>query len=435
MVLSRLLWVTLVQAQGIRLGEPSVVARAAGRHFLTEPSLAVHPGDPNHLLAVAIVEVADSSFEDRVRQQTCASFVSLDGGRNWARHDFSVTRCFDPWVAITLDGQAVVSVVGRHPQLAQQGDDLIVFHSADGGRTWDDRPMGLGRGDDHPTLVVDHGSREPKGWVYVLSGRTTRDEDRQRRMGIFVARSRDGGKTFDLPVRIVPNNLINLTEMPVVLSGGTLIVSFVDAARNLQTFRGDADRFDRRRAWVLRSTDGGRTFSIPLFVTDVCGPPPQFQLSALAADRSSSRFTDRLYFTCGGRAQGPVVLTHSDDGGEAWSDPVAVPPAQIDSSPTRVVGLAVNNQGVLGVARLDRVANSGDSCQVLSFTASLDGGETFLPPERVSTAPCDRFGDYFGMVTTPDGRFRIVWPEVRGGVSQLRTIIVQVEGHLVERQP
>ena len=31
MVLSRLLWVTLVQAQGIRLGEPSVVARAAGR--------------------------------------------------------------------------------------------------------------------------------------------------------------------------------------------------------------------------------------------------------------------------------------------------------------------------------------------------------------------------------------------------------------------
>ena len=99
------------------------------------------------------------------------------------------------------------------------------------------------------------------------------------------------------------------------------------------------------------------------------------------------------------------------------------------------MGLAVNNQGVLGVARLDRVANSGDSCQVLSFTASLDGGETFLPPERVSTAPCDRFGDYFGMVTTPDGRFRIVWPEVRGGVSQLRTIIVQVEGHLVERQP
>src|SRR2546423_10902200 len=153
-------------------------------------------------------------------------------------------------------------------------------------------------------------------------------------MGIFVARSRDGGKPFDPPVRIVPNDLINSPEMPVVLSGGTLIVSFVDAARNLQTFRGDADRFDRRRAWVLRSTDGGRTFSIPLFVTDVCGPPPHFQLSALAADRSSSRFTDRLYFTCGGRGQGPVVLAHSHDGGVALAGPRPVPAAQSHSSPT-----------------------------------------------------------------------------------------------------
>jgi hypothetical protein len=31
------------------------------------------------------------------------------------------------------------------------------------------------------------------------------------------------------------------------------------------------------------------------------------------------------------------------------------------------------------------------------------------------------------MVTTPDDRFRRLLPEVRGGVSQLRTVTVEVE--------
>ena len=44
------------------------------------------------------------------------------------------------------------------------------------------------------------------------------------------ARSRDGGERFDDPVMVVPNNLHNLSEMPVVLGDGTLIGSYVDAA-------------------------------------------------------------------------------------------------------------------------------------------------------------------------------------------------------------
>ena len=89
----------------------------------------------------------------------------------------------------------------------------------------------------------------------------------------------------------------------------------------------------------------------------------------------------------------------------------------------------MNNQGVLAIAHLDHIAQSGDSCQDLYFVASRDGGLTFLPPRRVSNMPCAAFGDYFGMITTPDGRFRLLWPEVRGGMSQLRTVIVEVEGH------
>jgi hypothetical protein len=410
------------------VGEPVVVARAAEQRFLAEPILAVDPAHPNHLLGASMVEAAGASFEERVTQQTCASFVSVDAGKNWQRHDFPITRCFDPWVAITPNGDAVLSVIGRHPSL---DEGLFVFHSPDGGRTWDDTPVQLGRGYDHPTLVIDGVSRERKGWLYVLSWRTIHSDDGKQRAAIVVVRSLDGGKTFAEPAQVVPNNLINLAEMPVVLSDGTLIASFVDAARYVANLR-SVDRFDRWRAWVVRSVDGGHSFSMPLFVTDACGPPPSFQLSALAADTSAGPFRDRLYFICGAHGRGPIVLTYSADRGETWSDPIAVPPARADSEPRRILGLAVNNNGVLAVARLDHVGQSGDSCQDLSFAASLDGGHTFLPAQRVSSAPCATFGDYFGMVTTPDGRFRLLWPEVRGGVSQLRTVIVEVEGRATE---
>lgn len=424
----QLLCITMLQSQEIRVGEPVVVARAADQRFLAEPILAVHPAHPNHLLGAAMVEADGASFEERVTQQTCASFVSLDAGKNWQRHDFPITRCFDPWVAITPDGDALLSVIGRHPTL---DEGLFVFHSPDGGRTWDDTPVSLGRGYDHPTLVVDGVSRERKGWLYVLSWRMTHSDDGKRRAAIVVVRSLDGGKTFAEPAQVVPNNLINLAEMPVVLSDGTLIASFVEAARNVANLR-SVDRFDRWRAWVVLSLDGGHAFSMPLFVTDACGPPPSFQLSALAADTSGGPFHDRLYFICGAHGRGPIVLTYSADRGETWSDPIPVPPASADSEPRRILGLAVNNKGVLAVARLDHVGQSGDSCQDLYFAASLDGGRTFLPAQRVSSAPCATFGDYFGMLTTPDGRFRLLWPEVRGGVSQLRTVIVEVEGRAAD---
>ena len=416
---------TMLLGQEIRVGVPSLVARAPEHRSFTEPILTVHPVHPDYLLAAAMIEAEGASFEERVAQQTCATFLSLDAGRTWRQRNFSVTRCFDPWVAVTPDGRAFLSVIGRR---STGEDGLFIFHSPDGGQTWDDTPINVGGGFDHPTLMVDYQSQKRKGWIYLLSWQPIRAEDGGRRSALTVMRSLDSGKTFPDPTQVIPNNLVNLAEMPVVLSDGTLIVSFVEAARWADT-QGRLDRFDRWRAWVLRSTDGGHAFSIPLFVTDACGPPPAFQLSALAVDTSTGPFRDRLYFLCGARERGPITLTFSADRGETWSTPVAVPPALHDSEPRRVLGLAVNNKGVLAIVHLDHIAQSGDSCQELYFVASLDGGLTFLPPRRVSSAPCAAFGDYFGMITTPDGRFHLVWPEVHGGVSELRTMIVEVEGH------
>ena len=421
-------------AQTIVVDQPLVVARALNQRALYEPQLALNPTNPNHMLAIAMVAGSGNTVQDRIKAQTCASFVSMDAGRSWNRHDFAVTTCFDPWVVFTPTGAAVVSMLGVHSTARPGDSNLLVFRSDDGGRTWDDNPVALGRGHDHPVLVIDTNGSSRSGWIYVSSHRGTRADDGTMRWGPWIARSRDGGKTFDDAVTVVPNNLHNLAEMPTVLSDGTLIASFVDASHQ-SSDKPNGVGFERRRAWIVRSRDGGHTFSIPFFVNDACGPPPGFRLSALAVDQSTTALRDRLYFACREKGAGPIVVNFSADGGEVWSDPIAVS-AQPDARPERIPGLAVNNRGVLLVAWIDAGTGAGHKCEEQVFVAaSTDGGRTFSAPRTVSnvsgcddaaSVPSSTGGDYFGLVAMPDGRFRLLWSETPSGASQLVTSTIDV---------
>jgi len=101
---------------------------------------------------------------------------------------------------------------------------------------------------------------------------------------VFVARSRDGGRTFDRPTEVTATSLHQFGEMPVVLADGTVVASFVEDAWSRPFLA-------NRRGLVIRSTDGATTFSPAALVNDTCGPPPPFQLSALAVDRSKGPST------------------------------------------------------------------------------------------------------------------------------------------------
>lgn len=430
----------LAEGQSLRVQQPTLVARATPEHPFDEPHLTVDPRDGNHWLAATIVRGSAPTFPEVLRDQSCASFVSSDGGKTWDRHDFPVTGCADPWVVLTDSGQAIASMLAGSPSLPNQGTSgLVVFRSNDGGRTWDDVPVGLGPSHDHPVMAIDRSESPHRGWVYISSHRGIRADDGLRRYGPWIARSRDAGKSFDDPVSVIPNNVHNFAEMPVVLIDGTLVVSFVDGF--YQTERVDRDgTFERRRAWVVRSTDGGHTFSVPLFVNDACGPPPSFRLSALAADTSSSSFRDRLYFACREKGGGVIVVNHSADRGERWSVPISLSsPETAVGVEERIPGLAVNRDGVVAVAWIDGRSAAGHHCEQSVFvTASLDGGQSFLPAVRISNSPaCDdearagsrspTGGDYFGFTATVDGAFRLMWAEVRDGLKQLVTTTVRVE--------
>ena len=124
-----------------------------------------------------------------------------------------------------------------------------------------------------------------------------------------------------------------------------------------------------------------------------------------------------------------------------WGTPVPAGPAAVDAAARRVMTLAVSPSGVLGVLIVERRAQTADACLQTTFSTSLDGGQTFLSPQTVSTSACGNspsdqraqrrfptYGDYYGLVATPDGRFHAMWPEMRGGASVLLTAAIEVDG-------
>lgn len=418
--------------QAIRISTTDVNLGLPGRP-LGEPDVAAHPNLAGHLLGAAMVHDPAAHLSDSTRAKVlCAAFVSVDGGITWQTHLFDIAGCFDPWVAITPDGDAVFTALGRDPRLSGQSDALVVYHSPDGGLHWDSQPVSLGPGHDHPMTVVDRSDLKRANWLYVVSSLGAQADSGLLRFGLSVSRSRNGGRTFDPPVFLRPTTLMALAETPTVLSDGTLVISYVEPALS-----DGRTRLPRRRAWLLQSHDGGFDFSRPAFVNDACGSSTtSFSLSALAADPSPGPSRDRMYFACNRANPSTVVVGWSSDLGASWATVKSVRDTIDTLSRSQVMGMAVDARGVLGVAWLESGHNPAGNCAAdVYFGASVDGGRTFLPPERVARAPscADRIlngqawaGDYFGLVVDSRNRFRLLWSGVRDGVFQLHlsTIVV-----------
>lgn len=407
-----------------------IVARETDPRRFSEPHLVVHPAKPNHLLAVAW-----SALTSDPENLRCHSFVSTDSGATWSRHDFRIADCYDAQVAILPDGRAVLVALGHVPDIRpDRADWLVVFNSADGGVTWNETPNVVGPRYDHPAITVDLSSSPRRGWVYITSHLEWADGSPQRKSAVVVIRSRDGGLNFDVPNTVMPSAQHCSSEMPVVLSDGTLVVSY-------QEFPWNEPRPPRRRLWVMRSADGGVTFSSPRLVNEECGPPPGFQLTSLGVDSSAGLFRDRLYSACRRAAGGPVAVFASSDHGDSWTAPgIVAGPAILDPSARRVMSIAVNNSGTLGVMVVERRPDSGPACLNVSLSISRDGAKNFVVPQVISATPCgdspnDRhvqrrfptYGDYFGIVAVPDGTFRLMWPEMRDGASTLLMATVKVQ--------
>jgi hypothetical protein len=189
---------------------------------------------------------------------------------------------------------------------------------------------------------------------------------------------------------------------------------------------------------------------------------------SFAAAPPGARFADRLYAAwqdIDSTGTSRMLSAWSADRGTTWS--AALP---VDSSPAPdgkpsairqgVPMVAVTREGMLGIAWFDgRLAKDGNGYDVY-FTASADGGISYLSPARVSTATsrparglnllpafdvsksssdgkrvvqmtspfAERAtgGDYSSMAVDAAGRFHPFWTDARNGSWQLYTATVRV---------
>jgi hypothetical protein len=283
--------------------------------------------------------------------------------------------------------------------------------------------------------------------------------DGQIMSGTVIYTSRDRGQTFSLST-LAPaqGHQSSYQGNGLVLSDGTFIAPFAELDS-----KGSKDGFLR----VIRSEDGGNTFSTAITVSKWVGP---FSPMSLAVDQTAGVFRDRIYAvwadSSSGRSQ--LMLSYSSDKGKTWSNPVAVnddePFSDGRKGPDDFMGVvAVNRAGVVGVSWYDRRDSANNRDWWVRFAASCDGGKSFLPSIKVSESaftheptkarPIDFSsagggdyespyntlglqvhptrayyggGDTAGLAADADGIFHGLWIDNRTGFAQVWTAPITV---------
>lgn len=370
--------------------------------------LSVSPVNPSFMIGVAQASVGGSETGGPRR---CTTTISRSGGQTWREVALPEQEegCFDPMTAFAADGRLYVmhTIMGRNmgsgvaPPDAQRRDGLIrIWATSDEGRTWEGpADLQCPLAPDHPRLVVDNSSGPHRGRIYVAWNEVS-DTMLKQKYHLFLHYSDDRGKSFSDPKLLVSQDGGKLVAAePVVLSDGTLIVTYYQYFWPLSS-----PKNEQQPVFTLRSTDGGQTFGAPETIFTVGSSGWRhlrsdfgraFTLPIFVADTApNSRFRDRVYAVWD-HVQGQdsnIWIVSSRDKGRTWSAPRRVndnPPAAAGTPPdfrmTPVV--AVNRDGVVGVAWYDRRDDPSRRCWRYYFSASLDGGDTFTANTPISNAP------------------------------------------------
>jgi BNR/Asp-box repeat len=493
--------VASVPAARITVGPNVQVSKTRGQMVHNEVIVAADPGNPDHLLGCSILTPANDlpkySFTNFVAPRTSATiaYVSFDGGNHWAPA-LEVSRGnygTDPSCAMGPDGRAYfAAIVSDDKKFDEDNQEprefaprmlFLNWYSKDGGKTWEPSAMPQVYDIDREYLVVDDTGGKYNGRVYVHGQRAVRGLDGGR-VGseMLLMRSQDGGEHFDLPATRKaekPNHRFQVGNS-VVLSDGTLAVAFSEGDDEKE-FKPEQrnGKVPNGSVKIAFSYNGGDTLSKAVKISDLYADVELGGFGVvfpnLAVDRHEP-FKDRLYAVWAdhrsGRAE--VWFSSSYDKGKTWSKPLAInddhswepvdgkPPGPNDVKPE----VAVNHDGVVGVSWYDRRDCPDGAGYFVRFSASLDGGETWLPSIRVSEAANTvgakekittaatvwgakyagpektitinlgraewiQGGDTAGLAADAGGRFHPFWVDNRTGIHQVWTASVTVQGRAV----
>lgn len=466
-------------------------AKPASDH--TEYMADADPADPNRLMVCSMI------YSQERNLLTSGLYASADGGATWALAlDDGSSRpggVWDPACAFGARGEAYFATLTFHDELKREdvntyekwsmkspaSDYMAVHRSTDGGRTWG-APVEVGF-IDNEDINVDRTAGRFRGRVYLYG-------NSQPWSSLWLIHSEDGGRTWTRSAETRTAGGVDAVHAGpgTILPDATLLLPY-GVTRDKQP---PAEAMTT--VAVAASRDGGASIEQPVDVATYksCWSrysrpgvfdydrAPGMVPTVISSDPSPGPYAGRAYVAWGALERDQCVLTlaHSDDQGRTWSLPV-----QVSDAPLRAEGgpdmflpqIAVNRAGVVGATWYDRREDPAGKNHRLRFSASLDGGDTWLASVPVSThpfvftrepeyramssplgggrrrtgKPTDTFvvdvftgprlyeggnngtGDYAGIAATADGRFHAFWIDNRTGVAQLYTAAIGVAGAAV----
>ncbi|HEX8814938.1 MAG TPA: sialidase family protein [Terriglobales bacterium] len=251
-------------------------------------------------------------------------------------------------------------------------DQVFVSHSTDGGSTWTQAPAdGVQRYPD--TEGFTRMAVAKSGAVYAtwLRCRFLKNGQTCKTLPVMLSTSSDGGNTWSATQQIA--------EVAVAPGG-------------------------------LPNTGGERMYDYPSIAVDNSNGP------------NAGNLYIAMYNWTGTFMQ--VIVVRSTDGGKSWSKPLPLAPKS-DTHDQFFPAISVNKNGLVGVSWLDR-RNDPNNIDYQAFAAiSYDGGQTFGPNWQLTTAFSDPkvngtgnnwMGDYTGN-TWVDDKFIAAWMDSSNGTD------------------
>jgi hypothetical protein len=372
-----------------------------------EPALAVDPNDPLHIVA------ASNDYGTPNGDAWVGYYVSWDGGETWTRDLIpgylggpvseltGMDLTGDPVVCFDADGDVFISGLyakrDRNPLNPLgfgwnigRADGIFVAKSTDGGETFDQINILVTA---MQTLISFH----DKEWMAV-------DMDNGNVYVVWVvfnalmvatvlfSRSTDNGNSYSTPQVISEFQAREFGSQGSTIQvgpDGTIHIAWID--------------FNEGQVRYTYSTNSGQTFSTPQSICDVVEIPRTMEgnnyrtptLLMSAVDLSETNTSGYLYITWNDYRNGDadILLIYSWDNGQTWSEPLRVNDDEEGNGFDQFFSaVAVSPQGWVHMVFYDRRDDENNSLIWSYYAISKNGGQNFTLNMNMSDESFE--GDY-----------------------------------------
>lgn len=389
-----------LSAQNVLIGEGSLLR---GRGYC-EPSISINPRNPNNIVAGAVLD---------------AVFYSTDGGETWIGD--TMVSSFGVWgdpVLITDTAGHhyylhLSDPTGENWSSEEILDRIVIQKSTDGGQTWSNGSftgMAHPKDQDKHWAVVDTNTNA----IYITWTQFDNygSEDPKDESNILFSKSLDGGETWSeaLQVNTIPGNCLDndsTTEgaVPAVGPDGTIYVTWGNRGNLYFSKSSDAGE-----SWtedrVIAKQSGGWDIDVP-------GVQRANGMPVTICDTTGSLYVNWVDDREGNY---DVWVMRSDDGGDSWTDAIRVndDTGSADQFFTWMCVDPISN--ILYAVFYDRRDLEGNHTHVY-LARSADQGVTWtniqISEESFRTNPLAFFGDY-NHISAYRGRVRPIWTRIQG---------------------